>query len=457
MAKPAALLLSVFLLLSLPGCSFTGLSAQNLMSPPKTNADQQSIYRLLQGNQTDVTLLYPRNGEYRSAIITRDFTGDGIEDAIGFRLAEDGGVEVQFLMKLESGVWGVAAAFQNKATLVDRVCFGNLGDGRQAVFIGWGNPSGATGRTSAVNAYVYQEDGNVREHSLGNYGELILTDFDEDGVDELFTIDKYVLPAEGEGEAAEPVSAQARVFAFEGDAPHEMASAPADNSISNYASVAFGWLNSYTQAVVVDGADANGSMTTQIFVLEGSRLENYPLGVNTEEYANRFARPAAASFLARDINGDGYIEFPTVTPLPGLPEDIVPDSTSFLVEWRAMTQFMDSRVILRALMNPRENYWFRLPYPLQGKICAINDPERRTVTYTLVTTDNQGRQLLSGNLFSIRVFTEAGWKSRGKSSGYTWLAAQGDGVYGIQIHTGNESYVRMIEEIAKGFQLLDPA
>lgn len=454
MSKLTALLLALLLLLALPGCSFTGLSPQNLMSPPKANADQQSIYRLLQGTQTDVTFIYPRNGEYRSAIIMQDFTGNGTEDAIGFRLAEDGGVEVQFLMKLESGEWGAAAAFQNRATQVDRVCFGSLGDGRQAVFIGWGNPSGATGRTAAVNAYVYEGDGNVAEHSLGNYGEFLLTDFDEDGVNELFTIDKYVLPAEGEGEASAPASAQARLFAFEGNQPQEMASATADNSITNYSSVVFGWLNSQTQGVVVDGADANGSTTTQIFVLENGQLKNYPEGVNTEEYANRFARPAAASFLARDINGDGCIEFPTVTPLPGLPEDIAPDSTSFLVEWRAMTPDMDSRVILRALMNPRENYWFRLPFSLQGRICAINDPERRTVTYTLVTTDEQGRQLLSGNLFSIRVFTRTGWESRGESSGYTWLAAQGDGVYGIQIYTDNEYYAGLIEKAAMSFQLL---
>ena len=51
--------------------------AQALMSPPKSNIDQQSIHKLLQGSRQDITFIYPKSGEYRSAIIMRDFTGDG--------------------------------------------------------------------------------------------------------------------------------------------------------------------------------------------------------------------------------------------------------------------------------------------------------------------------------------------------------------------------------------------
>ena len=102
-------------LMEMPSCSFTGLSAQNLMSPPKANADQQSIYRLLQGSGTDVTFIYPKNGEYRSAIIMRDFTGDGVEDAIGFQTMEDGSAQVQFLMKDQAG-WHTAAAFSRQVS-----------------------------------------------------------------------------------------------------------------------------------------------------------------------------------------------------------------------------------------------------------------------------------------------------------------------------------------------------
>ena len=130
------------------------------------------------------------------------------------------------------------------------------------------------------------------------------------------------------------------------------------------------------------------------------------------------------------------------------------DSTSYMVEWHALTQQGESRLVLRALMNPRENYWFRLPYPLLGRISAANDVERRTVTYTEVITNEDGSQLLGGKLFSIRAFTRAAWESRGEFSGYSMLASQGDVVYGIQITTKNEQDRKCIEEIVESFQLL---
>ena len=95
MKRIAVLFALFFLLTELPSCSFTGISAPNLISPPKANADQQSIYSLLLGSQSELTFIYPKNGEYRSAIIMCDFTGDGVEDAIGFHATEDGGSQVQ--------------------------------------------------------------------------------------------------------------------------------------------------------------------------------------------------------------------------------------------------------------------------------------------------------------------------------------------------------------------------
>ena len=63
MARRALLFtLAVLFCLCCPGCSFSGLDAQNLMAPPKSNADQQSIHQLLQGDKTELTLVYPKNG-----------------------------------------------------------------------------------------------------------------------------------------------------------------------------------------------------------------------------------------------------------------------------------------------------------------------------------------------------------------------------------------------------------
>ena len=280
---------------------------------------------------------------------------------------------------------------------------------------------------------------------------MAVTDFDGDGINELFTIDKSVPAGE---DASEPTGAVARVYAFDRPEPYEAASTAADNAISNYTAVMFGDLNGTAKGVVVDGATADGSMTTQIFVMEQGGLINYPAGVNTENYQNEYARPFGTAFYPRDINGDGYIELPTVKELPGISADMSLDPTSFLVEWRAFTEGGGSRLVLRALMNPKENYWFRLPYQLKDSISAINDTERRTVTYIRVTTDEAGNQFLGSTLFTIRVFTRSAWDSRGESGGYELLDIENDSVYCMQSYAHSEQDMAYVSQIREDFQLL---
>lgn len=444
--------LGLLLCLCLSGCSFSMLDAQNLMAPPKANADQQSIHQLLQGDRTEMALVYPKNGEYRSAIITKDFTGDGSKDALGFYALEDRSVAVQFLLK-DGDAWRTAGTFQNTATQVDRVCFADLnGDGRQDVLIGWGSTAGTTGRTAAVSAYLFSE-GEITEYPLGTYGEMAVTDFDGDGVNEVFTIDKYLPP---EGEEGEASPAMARVYRFVDGQVRAVASVEADNSITNYTALSFGKLSAQLPGVAVDGAKADGSMTTQLFFFDGQgSLQNLPEGVNGENYQNPFSRPSTTSFTCRDINEDGILEFPAVSLLPGISSDVTPDSTSYLVEWRTLDKNGDFRAVLYAMMNPRENYWFQVPMWLRQQLSASNNTSTRTVTYTQVVDQEGGDQPLLGSpLFSIRVFTRSAWESRGQSSGYQQLAAQGDLVYGIQSLTQDDSGQRVIDEVRENFRLL---
>lgn len=450
--KIFSILLTVCLCACLCGCSVTPFDMKNLMSPPKANADQQAIHELLRGDKSDITFIYPQAGEYRSAIIMQDFTGDGTADAIGFYSPEDNaGVEVQFLIK-DNGKWKTAASFKSTAIQVDRVCFADItGSGINSVLIGWGSTAGASGRTAAVNAYVF-EDGSLTEYSLGIYGELAVTDFDRDGISEIFTVDKFV-PAEAEGD--EPSTAKAKVYAWRNAEMVEVYSTDADNSVSGYSSALFGKLNSSLCGVVLDGLKADGSVTTQIFYLENGKLINAPQGVNTEEYTATFTRPSTAPLLSRDIDGDGFIEIPRTTLLPGISEDVTPDPTSYRVDWLTFKADGSEQISVTALMNTTENYWFRLPIALRGKITASNDSSRRSVTYIAVTeAQENGEQLLGSPLFSIRAFTRSAWESRGETGGYELLSSQSDVVYGIQVLTTDENMLRYIEWIKKDFKLL---
>ena len=197
-------------------------------------------------------------------------------------------------------------------------------------------------------------------------------------------------------------------------------------------------------------------MTSQIFLFREGRLENYPQGVNGENYQNPYTRPSTTSFTCRDINGDGLLELPIATLLPGIPDDVTPDSTSYLVEWRNFSEDGGIRTVLFALMNPRENYWFQVPSWMRDRISASNNAAQRTTTYTQVVDSLEGDdQLLGAPLFSIRVFPPAGvgeprpeqrLPDPSPSKG-TWSTAS-------QPLTQDEEGQRIIQEVTDNFQLI---
>lgn len=450
--KKIGRLAAVFgLTMLLSGCTVTGLDAQTLMAPPSANTDQQEIQKLLLGDKPDVTYVYPRGGDYRSAVIMHDFDGDGVEDAIGFMLMEDG-VEVRFLSKNEAGAWRTAAAFKNPATQVDRVCFGDLnGDGSDEIMIGWGNTQ--NNMSAALCVYTVSEGFVSEIHAENPYGGLVLTDFDHDGTMEIFVIRRPV-PAADESEQSEP--ARAELLTLQGDELVSGLSVEADNSIVKYSSLVFGKISRDQYAVVLDGAKADSSMTTQIFYIgDSGRLLNIPPGVNTEGVANPLYRPAGAGGIARDIDGDGIIEFPVVSMLPAIADPAAVDSTSFLVDWSKFdSEKMEYRSTKKTLVNYAEGYWFTLPQSLAGKITAINDSKLKAVTYYSVSEkagENQ-EPLMGSPLFTIRVFTRAAWQQRGQTSGYEKLDEKDDYVYGIAVSATDEMIGPSIGTIKRSFQ-----
>ncbi|WP_099205083.1 VCBS repeat-containing protein [Scatolibacter rhodanostii] len=443
----------LLLLFLLSGCAVTGLDAQALMSPPNANADQQEVHHLLVGEKTEVSFVYPKNGEYRSAIIMQDFTGDGVDDALGFILLETGGAEVKFLSKNEEGVWKVIASFKNPATQVDRVCFGDLtGNGSADVIVGWGNTQ--NNMSASLSVYHYQQ-GSIKEMQTKNtYGGMTLTDFDDDGVMEIFAIQRAVPAAE---DSQESLPAKAEWIQVRGEELVSVLSTEADSSVVKYSSIQFGKIAQNQSAVVLDGTKADSSMTTQIFYMgTGRRLMNVPKGVNDETTANPLYRPPGAGGTARDINHDGIIEFPIVSPLPALLESSSLDSTSFLVEWSKIDlETMSYKSIKRTLMNLAENYWFILPGNMVGRITAINDSKLKAVTYYAVTPgESEEKQALLGSpLFTIRVFTKSAWEQRGATGGYELLAEKNDYVYGISVLNTDGENLTAIKRIKKSFQI----
>ena len=427
----AALLAGLTLLSALAACGeITGLDAPALMSPPKTTADRQASYSLLCGEENDVTLVYPKNGDYRSAIISRDLDGDGVSEVVGFCAAGDtGGIRLQFMAEDEAGAWRSLAQFTSTSTLVDRVFFGDLtGDGTEEIVVGWGDPQTAT---ASISVYSLK-DGAVRELSMNAvaYSEMLLTDFDGDGVQELFVMD---LTRAGKGEEA-GASPLGSLYRFDGEQPYVALTVPLDSAVTRYSGALFTKLNSWRSGVVLDGVKADGRMVTQVIGYD-EVAERLTAPLSESGDANPTDRDTAAAVSARDINGDGVTEIPTASLVMEPAEGSAADSTAYTITWNTYSLSDNTLTpVCSSIVNTAENYIVVLPES-EAQIACANDSVTRTSTffrYERMAGAPAGRE----DLFAVTVYSEEEWEAReeaGETKEEIYLTAMGGRVYALAV------------------------
>lgn len=443
--KLFAAVLAVLLALSFSGCSeLTGLDAQALMSPPKTTADREAIYALMGGGVGDVTLVYPKYGDYRSAIISRDLDGCGTSEVVSFCANGDaGGTRLEFFKKNTDGVWSSMARFTSAATQVDKVFFGDLtGDGMDEIIVGWGDPLTATASVS-----VYYVDGDtIREFSMTtvSYSEMLLTDFDSDNIKELFVL-------QAAQTSGEEIMALGGLYRFDGDQPYVSKTVPLDAAVTRYTSVSFSQVNSWRRAAVLDGVKADGRMLTQIIGYDeaSDRLVS-PL--SNEE--NATDRPTAAAAVSRDVNKDGILEIPTAE-LTINGSETTADSTGYVITWNTYS-LQDNTLtpVCTSILNTAENYNLFLPSSEDNYGCQ-NDTVTRTATFfTYTQIGFNGNYLGREDKFSIRVYTEEDWAEKEQDDEDILLSSSAGRVYVLRIL--DDSMAESDEKtLQSGFEVLE--
>lgn len=448
--KKAALLALLMILISLTGCAeMVGLDAQSLMAPPKTTADQQAIYALMTEARSDIKMIYPKNGEYRSAVISRDLDDDGNTEVVSFYTDSDSsGICIHFFSKGADGTWSSLSRFTSAANQVDKVFFGDLtGDGQEEIVVGWGDPLTAT-----ASIAVYHKDGSTVQEvqmSAETYSEMLLTDFDEDGKQELFVLET-AKSSEADGAVSAPLG---RVFRFDGAQSYVAQTIPLDAAITRYTSVSFANISATRRAVVIDGVKADGRMTTQIVGYDASiQALTAPLSGTGEE--QKTERAAAVSVTARDINGDGIIEIP-IARLRIEQGDMPLDSTDYSVEWNTYS-LADNRFtpVLGSIVNAAENYLVLLSADEENIACE-NDTVTRTAVFFRYRTKVGSTIIGREEIAAITVYSQEAWKEH-EDDGAVFLGNEAGRVYVLEVlGEGLSVDSGLIRNITDGFKILN--
>lgn len=441
--KAAVAAVLFFMLASLSGCSFVGLDAQSLMHAPRpTGENEADIQNLLESTADgDLTLKYPSAGEYRSAIIKHNIYGDESDEAIAFyqKKGETSGINIMFMWK-DAGKWENLGLFNNPASKVDRVCFGDMdGDGTDEVIVGWGSSLNNTGEICVY----YQQDERMQELQLSqSYTEMAVMDFDDDGRDEIFTASITV--------GDEPASAQ--LLRVTGDAIEQIGTAPLDVGVTQYASVQAGLINAKQVGIVLDGVKSADTMVTELLYWDKkTETLRSPFYDSTTKTAKSTERNT--SIVSKDINGDSIIEIPMVTLMPGYSGNSADDS-SYLTSWfRYDTDTNTLFRVLSLLINYSDGYWFSIPDMWRGKITTQLDPSSRTLTvYEWVTTQENKAGFAATPLFSIQTFTRKEWLQGDGTENYFELYEDENSVYAATLPAPDNPLSLTKSEVQQAFQ-----
>lgn len=435
------------LTMALSGCSFVGLDAQTLMHSPKpTGENEADIQELLEKTAGgEMTLKYPTNGDYRSAIITHDLCGDKNSEAIAIyqKGDETSGTNIMFMEKI-NGVWKDIGSFNNPASQVERVCFGDLdGDGKDEVIVGWGSSLNNTG---SICVYYYK-DKKMNELELKqSYTEMAVMDFDGDGKEEIFTANITV----GDQPAV------ARLIRIKDGTIELMGTASLDVGVTKYVSIKTGLVNEKQKGVVLDGMkDADTMVTEMLYWSKKSSALEAPFYDAPTKSAKSTERKT--SVVSKDINGDKIIEIPTVMILPGY-NGTVTDDAAYLINWYRYDTETDTFIrVMSMTIDYSDGYWFSIPDMWLGKITAKTDTTARTVTfYEWLKSSKDAAGTLGQAILKIQVFTEKEWQQQSAGTKGFFKIASGENIVYAASRPSPSNLLSMTQdEIKSAFQLLD--
>lgn len=443
--KKRIAILAVSLCLLLSGCSFPALDPQNLMTPPRPTGERAQIHDLLtQEAGSNVTLRYPGAGNYRSAILLHNILGDSSEEAMAFYKtpsdANDGSKAISgtnlLFMTEKDGKWELAGKFQNAASQVDRVCFGDLdGDGIDEAIVGWGDST-----AGLSNLTVYSgKSGKITEEKLSQtYNELIVQDFDGDGIDELMTISMN---------PHQPIVAS--LFRLKDGAMQMMDSIKLDTSVSAITNVITGDISAGQKGVILDGTMSNNMITEILYWDSKDQCLMAPL-YEANTMKNSALRSVTVS--SQDVDGDGLPEVPFVSLLPAYVGQSS-DDVGNLISWQKYDSskgiFTQAQLMVR---NSSDGYSFSLPDSWSKNVTTERTYDRSLTFYEL---DRQKENSRGDALLTIRAFSQADWDNQNGTQGYTQFQKNGDLVLAVTCPQTQSSLRISVSEALERMKLLD--
>lgn len=437
-----ALLCSCVLLFGLGGCSITDFSADSLLRPPKAMGDEAEIEQLISdAADGSYTLKYPKNGNYRSAIIMTDLNNDKKDEAIAFFRIADNTAQIHMLvMYTDNDKWKLSSDNVTDAPDIDSVDFADInGNGSLEILAGF------TTYTQNINhlfCYSYNNGKTDEIQSGHNYSSFYSGDFDSDGNSEVMTLSLFTT----ENEA----TASMLDYSKDNKSMYARAMVNMDPNVTKYQNIAMTVIDDGTNGLVVDGSYANEEINTQIIYYnrELSLLRNPLFKEKKPNFTMR-----TSQVLASDIDGDDKIEIPVVAKMPYSKSQST-DTVADRITWNSFDPKSEKLVkALEVTAGVDYSFYFKIPDKWgRNSVTAVVDSKKANIKFYEWLSDKQGELL-----FEIKSFPLDDWEAGKETDRYTSISKNDKYAFAFKNTNADSPAALSDDEIKTGFMLSDNA
>lgn len=380
----------------------------SLIKPPKLEGENLSIQLAFESSiDGDYVLKQPLSGEYKSAYILADLTGDNDDEVVVFysKSSELGIVHMNVLDKTD-GEWASIADFQSDYNDIQEINFADLnGDGTKEIIVGWTVLGESYAKLMTIYQFSLEDKMMLRPIYSDYYSKFDVSDIDSDSYDDIISV-KYTTA----GNVAEYTAA---LLTYKNDEINIGATFTLDSSLSSVAAINFDYSpQESTTRVFVDGYKIDGGMVTDCLLWnkDNDVFERYSVAGST--VASLSLRNT--SVLCSDINDDGIIEVPSEEFLPNISDNEANNLGQSLINWMRVTS-ETAEIVDRHIFMSQYGYRFRFSEKWLGNVSVSNDPRKGILTFWSVE-NSDGTIVKNKKLFSVMTITEIDLETIGEIS-----------------------------------------
>lgn len=410
-------LAGLLLCVGLTGCTFSG-TVDALIAPPKLSVEQEQIYQALQSVAgTNISLKYPKSGDYLSAFIVSDIDADGEDEAIVFyersvASTDENPLRINVLDQID-GVWRSVHDRGAAGAEIEEVMISRLGGNQRInIIIGYS----LVNRAERIAEIYDYRDGTLERTFTKDYSMMDIHDIDKDGALDFILATAHT--------ASQPAGAS--VYRLGADGNYYASAVTLRAGFTECTQLLYGTSEDDTDCIFIDGATGASTICTEILSAKDGVLRQ----VYTEAAGEGVSTTRAAGYASADLDGDGIVEIPLGSVFPGY--DRVGESEQLtMTSWYTLR---GGRLVRKysGYCSINDSYSFVLPARWEKNVTLKRDSVANELVFYAFDTDlaHSTAELLricvTADDITIADCLDNGYLLLGAKGGVQYLAKRGN-------------------------------